>query len=509
MVGVPGRSKGCVDCRKRKKGCDLVQPECGQCKGRGIKCGGYDSDRIFIYQQGTLSRAAALKTDKCATVKTSPTQPDLHDYQVVHHSKSTLAVQRCDVHPTPVNLILPQSLAKAAYSERTVAAFLEMYSPAGIIRNTNVDARELFNLLPLLSTRDEALQMATLAVGMTQLGITTGNESLTRHGRTLYGKALKETAMALRNPARANSKSLLIVPRIMGLFDMLYGAEPDSSNQAKSWLSHAEGELAMIISRGPEAFAADDAAHMFFTTARYRLLGPAIRARKPTIFDAPDWKTLPWKGRTKSYEDALMDIMCGIPELLWSVDKLQFTSLDTVEKEKLRLHTLSKCWTMHFQLESWKSADLDSIYTPAFVDLYTTISFPNIDIACLTVRYWLICLFVYSSLDIASGIDPADDYSLSHPDRPHPRPFARMITRSVDYFMQEKFGVTGLSAMWFPLGNTLFYMNRHRDADEAYITAVMKAWEKPKLPSAMREFLKSFRMTVDLRTLSARPLSEL
>jgi hypothetical protein len=438
----------------------------------------------------------------------SLSQPDRQSYQMVH-TKSAYALQLCDSRPTPVNIVLPHGLAKSAYSERTVAAFLEMYSPAGAIGISNVDARELSTLLPLLSTHDEALQMAALAVGITQLGMNTGNDDLTRQGRALYGKALKETAMALQNPIRANSKSMLAVPRVMGLFDMLFGAEPDSPNQAKSWLSHAEGELAMILSRGPEAFALDDAAHTFFTTARYRLLGPAIRGRKPTIFNAEEWKTLPWKGRTKTSEDVLVDIICDIPELLEAVDRLQFEPMGTAEKEALQTRTLLKCWTLHFQLQSWASTEANFIHTPGHTDLFSTVSFPNIDVACITVRYWLVSLFIYSCLDIASGIDSATDYSLSHPDRPHPRPFARLISRSADYFLQERFGVTGLSAIWFPLGITLFYMNRNRDADEAYIIAIMRAWERPKLPSVMREFLKSFRLTVDMKTLFATPLSDL
>ena len=214
-----------------------------------------------------------------------------------------------------------------------------MYNPAGTIETTNVDAKELVTLLPMLSTRDEALQMAALAVGIAQLGITTKNEHLTRQGRALYGKALKETAVALRNPARANSESILVVPRVMALFELLFGAEPQSANQAKSWLSHAVGELAIIVSRGPAAFATDDVAHNLFTNARYRLLGPAIRCRRATILNTEEWKTLPWQGRTKTSEDLLVDILCGIPEILEAVDRLQYESMDSGERSAPGVHS--------------------------------------------------------------------------------------------------------------------------------------------------------------------------
>jgi hypothetical protein len=486
----------------------LAQPECGQCKERGITCGGYDSDRIFIYQTGGGSPRSIPKVGRHATASKSPEQPHRHTMQIVHvKPASDPGTQK--FRPVSVPIMLPDGLARSAYSEKTIATFLSMYNPEGIIRTTNTDAKEFVSLLPMLSTRDEALQMAALAVGITQLGITSNNESLTRQGRTLYGKALKETAVALQNPFRANSESLLVVPRVMALFDMLFGAEPNTTSQAKSWLNHCEGELAMIVSRGPELFAENDEAHMLFTNARYRLLGPATRARKPTILNEERWKTIPWKGRIKSSDDVLIDILCGIPELLEAVDKLQFQCMSEQEREGLQVYTLARCWTLHFELEAWVNDKANAIYTPKIVNNSTSITFPNIDVASVTVRYWLTALFLYSCLDIASGIDPSTDNLLSHPDRPHPRPFARMIMKSVGYFLQEQFGITGVMAIWPPLGHALFYLNRNRKPDEEYIMSIMRIWHQPKLPSTMRVFLKSFRETVDMNTLLARPVSEL
>ncbi|KAL2859299.1 hypothetical protein BJX68DRAFT_261739 [Aspergillus pseudodeflectus] len=47
MVGVPGKSKGCNKCRRRKKGCDLQQPSCGQCRKSAIPCDGYSRATIW------------------------------------------------------------------------------------------------------------------------------------------------------------------------------------------------------------------------------------------------------------------------------------------------------------------------------------------------------------------------------------------------------------------------------------------------------------------------------
>ena len=390
-----------------------------------------------------------------------------------------------------------------------MVTFLRIYNPHGVVRATNADAREFLSMLPLLSSRNEALQMAALAVGITQLGVTTDNEALTRQGRTLYGRALRETAVALRNPTIVASESMLVVPRVMALFDLLFGAEPESTNQAKSWLSHVEGELALIVNRGPEVFSKTDAAHAIFIHARYRLLWPAFRSRQSTILNKEEWKTLPWKGRTKSSDDSLLDILCGVPELLEGVDRLQFERMDEADREGLQVYTLARCWTLHFQLQDWVDTEANAIYLPNIIDTFTPITFPNIDIACITVRYWLLSLFLYSTLDIASGIDPATDTLLAHPDRPHPRPFARMIIKSVDYFLQEQYGITGVMAMAMPLGNALLYMNRNREPDEKYIMTIIDMWCEPNMPNTLREFLQSFRQTLDLKTSIAIPTRQL
>lgn len=204
-----------------------------------------------------------------------------------------------------------------------------------------------------------------------------------------------------------------------------------------------------------------------------------------------------------------MDIYCGIPELLEAVDKLKYSVMSGERREGLQVYTVAKCWTLHFQLQAWVDNQANEAYTPEANDSLAPITFSDVDTACIAVRYWLTALFLYSTLDIASGIDPSTDCDLTHADRPHPRPFARMVIRTVDYFFQEHMGITGVTAIWMPLGNALFYMSRNRAADIKYITMLMKSWDHPHLPSMMREFLISFRRTVALGTLVPIPMSEL
>ncbi|KAF2845208.1 hypothetical protein T440DRAFT_472794 [Plenodomus tracheiphilus IPT5] len=478
MVGVPGRSKGCVTCRKRKKGCDLAQPACGQCNERGIVCGGYDSDRIFIYQANERHKKAAppARETRLTPIKTA--------------ANANMGAAR---QPRPISIVLPETLRRSAYSEKTLEAFISMYIPRGEYRASNADSQGFVDVLPILVIRDKALQMAVLAIGTAALGRTTEDPNLNRQGRTLYGQALTETAVALRDPTRANSEAMLLVPRTMALFEILFGADKNV-DQATGWLSHAIGEMALITSRGPESFSKDDAAHSLFVNARFRLLISAVRTRKATILDTPEWKTLPWGMMPKTPNDTLCDIFCGAPELMEAMELIVSGALSPKRQERLRTAIITKAWGLHLQLQDWITTNKDEVVAPEILDGMIPLTFPNLEIACQTVRYWVIALLIYSNLDFAANVpETATSWTTTHPNRPHPRMYARLLARSASYLFQERHGIMGATAMSFPLGMTLFYMSRNRAADGPYLGMIMKAWNDPNLPSAIRDFLASLK----------------
>ncbi|KAI8932761.1 hypothetical protein NX059_010251 [Plenodomus lindquistii] len=478
MVGVPGRSKGCVTCRKRKKGCDLVQPACGQCNERGIVCGGYDTDRIFIYQ---------------ANEKRKKLPPPIKETRLVPIKNTTNPNTSASRQPRPISIELPDALRRSAYSEKTLDAFISMYIPHGQYRASNADSQGFVDVLPILIIRDKALQMAVLAIGTAALGRTTEDPNLNHQARDLYGKALTETAVALRDPNRAKGEAMMLVPRTMALFEILFGADK-SVDQASSWLSHAIGEMALITSRGPASFSKDDAARSLFINARFRLLISAVRTRKATILNAPEWKTLPWGDSPKTANDTLCDIFCGVPELMEAMELIVTGTLSPKREERLRTAIITKAWALHLQLQDWVETNRSEIYSPEIVDGMVPLTFPSLEIACQTVRYWVIALLIYSNLDFAANVpETPTSWTTSHPDRPHPRMYARLLARSASYLFQERHGIMGATAMSFPLGMTLFYMSRNRAADGPYLGMIMKAWNDPNLPSAIRDFLASLK----------------
>jgi hypothetical protein len=278
----------------------------------------------------------------------------------------------------------------------------------------------------------------------------------------------------------------------MALFEILFGAEANTSKQAQSWLSHAEGEIALIVARGPEAFT-EDTAHAIFVNARWRPLIASVRIRKRSVLNEHAWKTIPWRGRVKTAQDSILDILAGVPEALENVDRFGALSPVSPQNEAQDLETCAKCWTLHIQLQDWVLANEHEIYMPATMTA-TPITFPNVTVAYLTLRYWVTGLLIYSSLDTASRI-PVTDPECTHPDRPHPRHFARLIARSAPYFFREELGISGPTTVSFPLGNALLYFRRDPVLDCEYLAIIKQAWNNPNLPTAIKHFLNSLRLS--------------
>ncbi|KAF1927248.1 uncharacterized protein M421DRAFT_422097 [Didymella exigua CBS 183.55] len=477
MVGVPGRSKGCVTCRKRKKGCDLQRPACGQCLERKIKCGGYDLDRVFI------------------TSKYEPLSPPA-SVRVVQRRDPTLdlvAITASTYHA------IPPSLAQTAFSMKSMEAVFGLFpahqDAGGALQLVN----QFSKLLATLSVREEALRQTIFAVGLVTLGKGSNNQVVLRRGRMLYGKALQELRMSLQNPNRRAIEALLATTRLMGLYEILYGADADEtiSQQARNWMSHAQGEIALIVSRGPQAFTTDTA-HLIFTLARYDSAITGIRSRKPIVFNEEQWKTIPWQGRVKTASDTIIDTLLELPGILAELDYLDCMSLDDKRFNPLRLKATAECWAVHCNLNAWIAKNSHEVYTPD-IEAPIPLEFPNLGVASISLRYWITATILYQCLDRALRFS-VNDTLPPYLNRPHGRPFARLIVRSVAWLFRKDNGVTGPSAVSFPLGVALMYLRQSEVPDTEYMKLVFDVWNDPEWPSSIKDFLRSMGSAIKLPT---------
>ncbi|KAH6616849.1 hypothetical protein C7974DRAFT_465943 [Boeremia exigua] len=433
MVGVPGRSKGCATCRRRKKGCDLKRPTCGQCLQRQVYCEGYEPDRVFVTSKYLASPPARLKDCQGATL------------DLVAFSASTYQV------------LLP-TLARTAFRTQSVESVFKLFPSPHDARGSLL-IKQLSQVLASSNAREEALRQTIFALGLVTLGKESNDEVILYKGRALYGRALRELNSTLLS-SRAQIESLLITTRLMGLFEILYGADESACTQTQDWTSHAHGEVALIISRGAEAFT-EGTAHALFTLARYSAVVIGIRSRKNIVFNEEAWKTIPWRGREKTASDTIVDILLELPEILEGLDNLNHIPPDDC-CNKTRLAIAEKCWTVHRSLIAWAVVNSHLIYTP---DTWKPIpiKFPNLYVASI------------SSLDCVL--------------RSPVQQFARLITRSMPWLLRKDNGALGPYTALFPLSTAIMYMQQSEIPDPDYMKLVFAAWSNPGLPSCIKMIL--------------------
>lgn len=174
------------------------------------------------------------------------------------------------------------------------------------------------------------------------------------------------------------------------------------------------------------------------------------------------------------------------------LDRLDFEPREGDSCHGLRFETLSKCWRAHIHLKTWIEEHPEEVYSPG-IDEPTPIAFPNLEVALQSVRYWGTATLLYQSLERALRIAELDDHSSYSINRPRPRLFAHHIVRSVPYLFEKDNGVPGATVVSFPLGVALLYMQQSTIQEPEYMALVLKSWNGPMLPCAIRNFLVSMQ----------------
>ncbi|KAF2649819.1 hypothetical protein K491DRAFT_610061 [Lophiostoma macrostomum CBS 122681] len=477
--------------------CDFKRPECDQCTQRGLVCGGYDEDRIFVDQNvrfpdiaSTAVNRGPSRANSSSTRRHSP--PRNIQIEALQYAQAGLALSQHGV-------VLPDSLARSAYNEKSIEMFRNSYAPSALKTSSAAafsSANKFPDLLPALYVQDDALRLALLATSSATIGQATGDVWMMEQGKKLYSRALVEMSKAVKDPQRSRSPAVSAVPRVMGLFEILFGSDINLNVQARSWRSHAEGELALMKAKGPRAHA-DGPAHALFVDGRLNPIIAAIRTRKATVLNTPEWKTLPWTTIPKTPKDSLFDVLAGCPEILELIKTLPSIT-DAERRADLIAIIRMKAAVLRTELEQWRILNPSCVHTPD-VDEPTPITFPDFSTAYLSVMYWTTGSLILQSLaDPTRVLDFSPAPSLtptSSTDRATAILFARRITRSAAYFFEPSRGILGSTMISFPTGMAMltFHCGDGGPENHEYVGLVRKAWSNPNLPSAIKRFLTSMQ----------------
>lgn len=499
MVGVPGKSKGCSTCRKRKKGCDLARPSCGQCLKRGDVCGGYQRDLTFIHHR--------LPGKDGQIAPEAKTLPDLDDVRFDDHGlsnassddgssgasfekwksptasadqssrDSSVLVQRRH-SPQPSLQLLSSALSLTALTSLHTSLFNSLYLPRNSLEITEPGLyghpANWTQFLPTLLNNEPSLQIAYLALSSSRIGHDHGDDDLVAASRKFYSKALRELQRALASPKRRHTEETLLACSTLGLYE-IFEAKTSRAVQVSpainGWLSHATGVGRLLEARGPDSYTTDKG-HTIFLHARIIIAIRASAARKISFLSEPQWLTAPWRNHAKNTLHQLIDVMVFLPVIMENYDTIEAKLyLDLKQRYNERRYLLALCSEFSDQLRRWYSqlcADAagQSLWTislpndPAY-PFPVLISFDDHLFGYTITLYWTCSLVIHGAmrqLQHLLNTEPAfSDQETNLPDHIDPELYARNIAQTMPYFLNPDMGAMGPNLALLPLGMAFGY----------------------------------------------------
>lgn len=448
MVGVPGKSKGCSTCRRRKKGCDQGRPTCGQCKQSGYECGGYKRNLTFIHHPASK----AVESATFAPVSATRDQDSLK--------------------------IVPFYLWEPAVEMQCRSLFWDLYMPRGdcVVKDPHILAcKHPMNwtvMVPELPGEEPSLDRAFSALSIARVGRDNEDDRLVRESSKLYGKALKDLQAALYDPERMYSDEVLTACMVLSLYEVFEG----SAKKDFGWVSHTQGAARLVELRGAHRHANRQAHHVFLG-ARLPTLYAAILQRKTTFLASDEWLTLPWASQPRTFHDRMIDIMTRIPTLLEQSDiVLSKRNPNVATKEQLRM--FDACQQIEKALHDWRAIMKPGAAESAFPHQRSAgddypfkhdFTFANHLFARTQAVYWS-CLLVVSETmyDLQSSLEQlTGNVNISGTSskalHEKARSYAVNIAQSIEYFLLPEMGALGADLISFPMGLAYRFFNQSHE----------------------------------------------
>ncbi|PTB63376.1 hypothetical protein BBK36DRAFT_1126839 [Trichoderma citrinoviride] len=469
MVGVPGRSKGCVTCRRRKKGCDKNEPSCHQCIRSGLKCEGYGRELVWVNNT-----------------------PNGENGKAQHSNDSRVA--------------LHDSLARSAREELFFGLLISTALPYGHLLSPKASAISTNGWVAAVDeyyNREPAIRYAALAMSAGFMGVEDKKKQLAQHsqltlqGLQAYNRAIHEMVKGLNDERRSKNDGVLVAARILQSYELFFGRAPD-------WRAHIEGQLALFLARGPASFTSGQA-HQLYVDGRVLVVMLSIGRRTKSPLNTPEWRTVPWREVPKSIKDKLMDVMEDIPYMLVSYDNL-CACQDPDRMNELYQIVMLNCQHISNSLDAWEreiGADLDHFdYTVAGTPVPTPQDDTEISLVYLSCVYWGARLILYSTLGMtmkyaAEAMSPGSD---SVPEVPqirmlNPGIFARKIAHAVPLLYGPAAGAMQGASGLFPMALALRYFATTEPPGQRSVESQMvyDLYAKPFVGSFVGRFLNDLQ----------------
>ena len=237
-------SAGCQNCRKRKikvrsrsgfiqatrslllkprltfGQCDEAVPACSQCINTKRECPGYIArfDLVLRDQTKAVRRKAQRKKQLQDEASKLPSPPQSASSEEAASTTWAIVNPGKDAAST-VTKDIPRMFNDFPEQQAICAFFLDFVL---LPRHPDTTQGHLEHLLPLYANTSAGspLSLATSSVALMISGSSPNRRNDQQLGRTIFGKALKKTSAAIRNPAESMKDETLMAVLLLGLFEV-------------------------------------------------------------------------------------------------------------------------------------------------------------------------------------------------------------------------------------------------------------------------------------------------
>ncbi|KAM0421218.1 hypothetical protein ACHAPT_010938 [Fusarium lateritium] len=281
MVNVPGRSRGCATCRKRKVKCDQSLPECLTCLRMGLRCPGARTDAFFVH-----------------TVPSSSS----------HHQAYNSALR----------LPGPQPSRASAFDQLFVSYFVDsFFGPMKLPLTPGTPPKIWLHELPvfLASPEPSPAKPAIRAASMMSYGTLAGDVSIKTAARRWYSEALRHLQRLLANGDVSFDESVVCA------VVMLIHFETWAGTSQKARLRHLKGAAMLLETGGPER-CRSGFMHQIFSHLRFQMFVAGMTENEVPAFASHEWMTTPFQIYPKLMFDQLIDVLFSVQKCLSVANQL-------------------------------------------------------------------------------------------------------------------------------------------------------------------------------------------
>ncbi len=208
--------------------CDEAVPACSQCINTNRECPGYIArfDLVLRDQTKAVRRKAQRKKQQQGEGSKLPSPPQSASSE--DPKSTTWAIVNPGGDPS-------RAVAKRYSSTEPVPRMFNDFPEQQAIcaffldfvllpRHPDSNQGHLEHLLPLYANTaaESPLSLATSSVALMISGSSPVRRNDQQLGRTIFGKALRKTSAAIRNPAESRKDETLMAVLLLGLFEVRY-----------------------------------------------------------------------------------------------------------------------------------------------------------------------------------------------------------------------------------------------------------------------------------------------